>query len=79
GTIRGGMPLGKPDKRVFQISVPGQVLLIPQSKTETKQENKKIDNSKTIIDLDLGDEKLFLYNPLYMTQLETLMQKAVLN
>ena len=79
GTIRGGMPLGKPDKRVFQFSVPGQVLLIPQSKTETKQENKKIDNSKTIIDLDLGDEKLFLYNPLYMTQLETLMQKAVLN
>lgn len=85
GTIRGGTPLGRPDKRVFQISVPNQVLLIPLSKAETKVDtktgNKKVHNNncKNIIDLDLGDEKLFLYNPLYMTQLEKLMHKAVLN
>lgn len=79
GTIRGGTPLGRPDKRVFQISVPNQVLLIPQSKVEAKMENNKKIKSKNIIDLDLGDEKLFLYNPLYMTQLKKLMQLAVLN
>ncbi|RKX87958.1 MAG: hypothetical protein DRP58_01620 [Spirochaetes bacterium] len=77
GTIRGGTPLGKPDKRVFQISVPGQILLIPLSKTETKIKTKS-KNNKTIIDLNLGDEKLFLYNPLYMTQLEKLIHKAVI-
>lgn len=83
GTIRGGTPLGKPDKRVFQISVPDQVLLIPLSKIETKTENNKTHKNESknniIIDLDLGREELFLYNPSYMTQLEKLMHKAVLN
>ena len=84
GTIRGGTPLGKPDKRVFQISVPGQVLLIPLSTIETKLENEKAHNNKSknnniIIDLDLGREELFLYTPSYMTQLEKLIHKVVLN
>ncbi len=79
GTIRGGTPLGKPDKRVFQISVQNQVLLIPLSKLKTKLEYKKTHNNKIIIDLDLAGGELFLYNPLYMTQLEKLMHKAVLN
>ncbi len=84
GAIRGGTPLGKPDKRVFQISVPDQVLLIPLSKIKTKLENEKAHNNKSknnniIIDLDLGREELFLYNPSYMTQLEKLMHKAVFN
>ena len=83
GTIRGGTPLGQSDKRVFQISVPGQILLIPLSKIETKMENKKAHNNKSknnniIIDLDLGGEELFLYNPSYMTQLEELMGIAAL-
>lgn len=84
GTIRGGTPLGKPDKRVFQISVPNQVLLVPLSKLKIKMGNEKgynnkCKNSKIIIDLDLGGEELFLYGPSYMTQLEKLMHEAVLN
>jgi hypothetical protein len=73
GSIRGGTPLGKTDKRVFQISVPNQVLLIPLSKPDTDRDFK---NNKIIIDLDIGMEELFLYNPSYMMQLEMLMHKA---
>ena len=73
GTIRGGTPIGKPEKCVFQISVPSQILLIPFSKPET---NKVIINNNIIIDLDMGMEKLFLYNSSYMRQLEQLMYKA---
>ncbi len=76
GTIRGGTPLGKPEKCIFQISVPNQVLLIPFSKMEDK---KDFNNNRIITDLDINKGELFLYNPLYMTQLEKLMHKAVLN
>jgi hypothetical protein len=80
GTIRGGTPLGIADKRVFQISVPNQVLLIPLSKIETIIETERETiNKNIIIDLDLGGEELFLYNPSYMMQLEKLIHKAVLN
>jgi Domain of unknown function (DUF6259) len=80
GTIRGGTPLGKADKRVYQISVPNQVILVPLSKLETKMgTNMDTKNKNIIIDLDLGDEELFLYKSSYMTQLEKLIHKAVLN
>jgi hypothetical protein len=74
GTIRGGTPLGRPDKRVFRISVPNQVFLIPFSKLEN---NEDLRNRNIIIDLDENQGELFLYNPLYTIQLEKLMHKAV--
>jgi len=73
GTIRGGTPLGKSDKRIFQISVPNQVLLIPFSKLESKEDFK---NNNIIVDLDRGMEELFLYTPSYIMQLEKLMSIA---
>ena len=76
GTIRGGTPLGTADKRVFQISVPDQVLLIPLSKLEDFNDMK---NRKIIIDLDIGREELFLYTPSYMMQLKKLMNQAVIS
>jgi len=76
GTIRGGTPFGKPDKRVFQISAPDQILLIPFSKADTGQDFK---NKKIIIDLDNSMGKLFLYNPQYLIQLKKLMHRAGFN
>ncbi len=76
GTIRGGMPFGEPDKRLFQLTVPGQVLLIPLSKLQDSGESK---NKNIIIDLDLNKGELFLYTPRYMAQLEKLIHRAVLN
>ncbi|MCD6397116.1 MAG: hypothetical protein J7L71_06215 [Spirochaetaceae bacterium] len=80
GTIRGGTPLGEPEKCVFQISVPNQVLLIPLSKIETKLENNTdLKNNNIIVDLDSKRGELFLYSPAYITQLKNLIHKAVLN
>jgi hypothetical protein len=74
GTIRGGTPLGEPDKRLFLLSVPGQILLIPFSRLESRE---VIDDANTIIDLDHNPGDLFLYSLLYMKQLEAVMQKAM--
>jgi hypothetical protein len=76
GTIRGGTPFGKPDRRLFQLTVPNQVLLIPLSKLES---SKALQNRNTIIDLDVKKGELFLYSPSSMVQLEKLIQRVVLN
>lgn len=76
GTIRGGTPLGKPDRRLFKLTVPNQVLLIPLSKLG---DSGNLQKGNTIIDLDVKKGELFLYNSSYMEQLEKHMQRAVLN
>ncbi len=76
GTIRGGTPLGKPDKTVFKLSVPDQILLVPFSKLES---NDDLKSENIIIDLNKGRGELFLYGPDYMPQLESMMLKAVSN
>ncbi len=74
GTIRGGTPLGIPDRRLFELSVPGQVLLIPLSKTER---NREIPSKKIITDLNKSGGDLFLYTSLYIEQLQKIIVEAV--
>lgn len=73
GTIRGGAPLGSADKRLYELSVPNQVLLVPLSRIGKQwSENKRI-----IIDLDKKGGELFLYNSRYLKQLEEIITTAV--
>lgn len=73
GTIRGGTPLGKADKRLYELSVPDQVLLIPLSRIN----DQRIESKRIIVDLDRKGGELFLYNSLYLKQLEEIITKAV--
>ncbi|RKX94112.1 MAG: hypothetical protein DRP59_01055 [Spirochaetes bacterium] len=73
GTIRGGTPLGKADKRLYELSVPNQVLLVPLSRFDKQWSNSK----RIIVDLDKKGGELFLYNPRYLKQLEEIISKAV--
>ena len=73
GTIRGGTPFGTADRRLFELIVPGQILLVPLSRINTFSK----DEEKIIVDLDKKGGELFLYNSSYMAQLEDIILKAV--